>query len=159
MQTQACHFIKKDTLAQVFSLKFSEISHNTFLTEYLWATASISRSSVFYLSSPVFLGGYFLRAWMTNLWLLLKYGLLCHGCKAFNTHDLHGRQVLLKFSFVFIYLILKQGAGYILQEIQTGHWVKLSMPNFSNSACLYWISRRIKPIDVSLILLTFCHNN
>ena len=47
--------------------------------------------------------------------------LLCHGCKAFNTHDLHGRQVLLKFSFVFIYLILKPGAGYILQEIQTGH--------------------------------------
>ena len=35
-----CNFIKKETLAQVFSCDFCEISKNTFFTEHLWATAS-----------------------------------------------------------------------------------------------------------------------
>ena len=33
-------FIKKETLAQVFSCQFCDISKNTFFTEHLWATAS-----------------------------------------------------------------------------------------------------------------------
>ena len=37
---QACNFIKKETLAQVFSCEFCETSKNTFFTEHLWATAS-----------------------------------------------------------------------------------------------------------------------
>ena len=40
-----CHsrfFNKKDTLAQVFSCEFCEISKKTFLTKHLWATASVS---------------------------------------------------------------------------------------------------------------------
>ena len=37
---EACNFIKKETLAQVFSCKFCEISKNTFFTEHLWTTAS-----------------------------------------------------------------------------------------------------------------------
>ena len=36
----SCNFIKKESLAQVFSCKFCEISKNTFFTEHLWATAS-----------------------------------------------------------------------------------------------------------------------
>ena len=32
--------MKKETLAQVFSREFCEISKNTFFTEHLWATAS-----------------------------------------------------------------------------------------------------------------------
>ena len=35
-------FIKEETLAQVFSYEFSEISKNTFSTEHLWATIKIS---------------------------------------------------------------------------------------------------------------------
>ena len=31
-------FIKKETLAQVFSYEFCEISKNTFFTEHLWTT-------------------------------------------------------------------------------------------------------------------------
>ena len=31
-----CNFIKKETLAQVFSCKFCEISKNTFFIEHLW---------------------------------------------------------------------------------------------------------------------------
>ena len=31
---EACNFIKKETLAQVFSCQFCEISKNTFLTEH-----------------------------------------------------------------------------------------------------------------------------
>ena len=37
---EACNFIKKDTLAQLFSWEFCEISKNTFFTEHLWTTAS-----------------------------------------------------------------------------------------------------------------------
>ena len=36
----ACNFIKKETLAQVFSCEFCEISKNTFFIEHLWTTAS-----------------------------------------------------------------------------------------------------------------------
>ena len=36
----ACNFIKKETLAQVFSCKFSKSSKNIFFTEHLWAIAS-----------------------------------------------------------------------------------------------------------------------
>ena len=38
---QACNFIKKETLAQVFSCEFCEISKNTFSAEHLRTTASI----------------------------------------------------------------------------------------------------------------------
>ena len=35
LQAAACNFIKKETLAQVFSCEFCEISKNTFFTEHL----------------------------------------------------------------------------------------------------------------------------
>ena len=34
--------LKKETLAQMFSCEFCEISKNTFFTEHLWTTASIN---------------------------------------------------------------------------------------------------------------------
>ena len=37
----ACNFIKKETLAQVFSCEFCEISKNTFFTEHIWMTAYV----------------------------------------------------------------------------------------------------------------------
>ena len=40
IKLQAWNFIKKETLAQVFSGEFCEISKNTFFTEHLWTTAS-----------------------------------------------------------------------------------------------------------------------
>ena len=40
LQPETCNFIKKETLAQVFSCKFWEISKNTFFAEHLRATAS-----------------------------------------------------------------------------------------------------------------------
>ena len=33
LQAQACNFIKKETLAQIFSCKFYEISKNTFFKD------------------------------------------------------------------------------------------------------------------------------
>ena len=41
LRPEACNFIKKETLAQVFSCEFCEISKNTFFTEHLWTTASV----------------------------------------------------------------------------------------------------------------------
>ena len=37
---EACNFIKKEALAQVFSCEFCEISENTFFIEHLWTAAS-----------------------------------------------------------------------------------------------------------------------
>ena len=39
MGESVCNFIKKETLAQVFSCEFFEISKNTFLIEHLRTTA------------------------------------------------------------------------------------------------------------------------
>ena len=35
LQASACHFIKKETLAEVFSCEFCKISKNIFFTEHL----------------------------------------------------------------------------------------------------------------------------
>lgn len=41
LQAETCKFIlKKDTLEQMFSCVFREISKSTFFTEHLWITAS-----------------------------------------------------------------------------------------------------------------------
>ena len=40
LQSQACSFIKKDTLAQLFSCEFCKIFKNSFFTEHLPETAS-----------------------------------------------------------------------------------------------------------------------
>ena len=37
---QACNFIKKETLTQVFSCEFCEISNNTFFTQHIRTTDS-----------------------------------------------------------------------------------------------------------------------
>ena len=47
MKLQACSLIKKETLAQLFSYKFCEISKNTFFTEHIWTTASDYKKSIF----------------------------------------------------------------------------------------------------------------
>ena len=36
LKKRLCNFIKKETLAQVFSCEFCEISKNTLFTEHLW---------------------------------------------------------------------------------------------------------------------------
>ena len=41
LKLQACNFIKKETLAQVFSCEFYEISKSTIFTEHLQTTASL----------------------------------------------------------------------------------------------------------------------
>ena len=40
--------LKKRSLARVFSCEFSEISKNTFFTEHVWATASLTTSKKFF---------------------------------------------------------------------------------------------------------------
>ena len=40
---EACNFIKKETLAQVFSFEFCKIFKNFLFTEHLWTTASSER--------------------------------------------------------------------------------------------------------------------
>ena len=40
LRPQACNFIEKEALAQVFACEFYEISKSNLFTEHLWATAS-----------------------------------------------------------------------------------------------------------------------
>ena len=40
LQAEACNFIKKEILAQVFYCEFYKISKNTYFTEHLWVTTS-----------------------------------------------------------------------------------------------------------------------
>ena len=42
LKPEAYNFIEKETLAQMFSCEFCEISKNNFFTEHFWTTASIS---------------------------------------------------------------------------------------------------------------------
>ena len=47
-----CNFIEKETLIQVLSCEFCEISKNTFFTEHLWATASGNLKQTLSLDYP-----------------------------------------------------------------------------------------------------------
>ena len=49
---QVCDCIKKETLTQVFSCEFCEISKNNFFTEHVWMTAS--GNPTFYLCFILF---------------------------------------------------------------------------------------------------------
>ena len=53
-QAEACNFIKKETMAQVLSCEFCEISKNTFSTEHLRATGFVS--FMFYKNFMKYLG-------------------------------------------------------------------------------------------------------
>ena len=50
---EACNFIKKETLTQVFSCQFCEIFKNTFLTEHLRVTASHETRKTFLIKCKV----------------------------------------------------------------------------------------------------------
>ena len=47
-------FFEKETLAQVCSCEFCEISKNTFFTEHLWATASVAASEPSTIFAEIF---------------------------------------------------------------------------------------------------------
>ena len=55
IKLQACSSIKKETLAQVFSCEFCEISKNTFYTKHLLTTASVAWE--LFLATVLFLVG------------------------------------------------------------------------------------------------------
>ena len=46
LRPQACNFIKKEALAQVFSCEICKISKNTFFTEHLWATVFVQMNHI-----------------------------------------------------------------------------------------------------------------
>ena len=50
-----CNFLKKETLAHVFSCEICEIFKNTFFTEYLWTTASENVSTYVLVLQPEYL--------------------------------------------------------------------------------------------------------
>ena len=69
---QACNFIKKETLAQVFSCEICEISKNIFFTEQLWVAASVP--STFQNLAYAFILIFKLQF---TMWKVSKYGVFC----------------------------------------------------------------------------------
>ena len=73
---RASNFVKKETLAQVFSCEFYEISKNTFFTEHLRTTASVifpfsSGSFLYSLQVTLIKGG--VKFWADWKWLIFTY--------------------------------------------------------------------------------------
>ena len=55
-EPEACNFIQKETLGQVFSCEFWQISKNTFFTEHLWTTVSVDPDPIKPTSQEVIFG-------------------------------------------------------------------------------------------------------
>ena len=70
----ACNVIKKETLAQVFSCEFCEISKNTFFTDHVRATASVFSTLFFNALILLFSFVVFIWMWFSNViyWFLLN---------------------------------------------------------------------------------------
>ena len=68
---QACNFIKKESLAQVFSCEFFEIFKSTFFTEHLRATASGYLRISFRCFPVNFLKFLITPSFIEHLWWLL----------------------------------------------------------------------------------------
>ena len=78
---EICNFIKKETLAQVFSCEFCEISKNTFFTEHLWTTASIECSDLTWRSDYWSVGFRYRVVWklfyLSLYTIVSKNGVIC----------------------------------------------------------------------------------
>ena len=79
LQAQACNFIKKETLAQVFSYEFCKISKNTFFTEHLWATASVHQLVNHLLHSVILLFNHIRSQYIGNEWVNHKFHVIITG--------------------------------------------------------------------------------
>ena len=73
---EGCNFIKRETLAQVLSCEFCEISENTFFTEHLLATASLLITYITNTQS-YFIVFFFKRLHSCNKILELCFCILC----------------------------------------------------------------------------------
>ena len=74
-QSEACNFIKKETLAQVFSCEFYEIFKKTFFTEYRIPPVAASQSTYFSVDH-----------WVRPSWKMLTYDNLANpGLSQGNT--------------------------------------------------------------------------
>ena len=103
---EVCNFINKETLAQVFSCEFCEISKNTFFTEHLWATASVSNRRLLNISFSLVKSNYSPVFWMLHSrFLYYKLNKLCQLC----LHGIHNDrksnfgQLLENDSYISIY--------------------------------------------------------
>ena len=71
---EACNFIKKETLAQVFSCEFCEISKNTFSIEHFQMTASVVDIMFSFIRQNCLTYSFFvINRTSNNKSLLLKY--------------------------------------------------------------------------------------
>ena len=126
---EVCNVIKKETLAQVFSCEFCEISKNTFFTEHLRATASecwhhmktsqmictenqLTAFHTFLVIVTLVWNGsfeHFLLARVVELWSFLLHLKTCTLCNLLFVEDLF---VTLSFVLVNKSLLVKHLVGF-----------------------------------------------
>ena len=104
-------FLKKDTLAKVFSCEFCEIFKNTLLTEHLWATAS---------ELKVAPGDIPWKTWLSTSWVYLHTSFLDRGHTLilplieilstnrgfFTFHTICVTELMTSFFRIFFFLLL-----------------------------------------------------
>ena len=93
------NFIKKETLVQVFSCGFCEISHNTFLTEHLRTTASEHCSTRYILINTFHI--FYIKFHHRNVILFLFSSRFYPICLFFTSNGVWGADLVLKLSKSF----------------------------------------------------------
>ena len=108
----ACNFIKKETLVQLFSCEFCEIFKNTFFTEHLRTTASVRREFVLNVMRHFVIAvGLYLGSCQTSMMELFFWNI--YLLKAFN-------YILQELSFIDFW----QGSKYASRQYPFIHCVK-----------------------------------
>ena len=73
LRAQACNFVKKGPLVEVFSCEFCGIFKNTFFNEHLWTTSSYSRT-LFHGYLCIILDHHFIT--LLETWIFIQCSLI-----------------------------------------------------------------------------------
>ena len=97
----ACNFIKKETLAQVLSCEFCEISKNNVSTEHLWAIDSVfaSFNGIQYCLSYLYSFCFIL---FNFIYLFIRFIIICYLCIFYFYLYIY---LFYKFIYLLIFLI------------------------------------------------------
>ena len=128
-KAQACNFIKKETLAQVFSCEFWNISKNTFFTEHIRTTASGESFKIIIIQSP-----YFHRS--KNLYRSTRPEVFCKRGVLRKFAKFTGKQLCQRLLFRPTTLLKKS----LCHKCFPMNWVYLLLQNTSGGFILLFVS-------------------
>ena len=155
IRPQACNFIKKETLAQVFSCEFCEIFKNTFFTEQLRTTTSYC-SNLPKLASNL-LEIFFLKVWLIFFWKRhyrifipknwnIKIWIVCHSTEYLKLKWIDRRHFLGKRSVVILKIIYLLSKWFLEFSVLPAPSLKnnLHRRRFCSNFCMRHFPFRLK---------------